>query len=171
MAIKYALKYPQHVSHLVLIAISPKESFSEGDMYFETLASPERKTLLIKNMSNPKNDFIGRMLTYGPMLWYQHDYDATVLWEGLNVNVDIVGYLWGKLFMQIDISDDAAKIQTPVFVALGKYDFFNPYYLWNECQNKFKDITIKVLEQAGHTPQLEKPEEFDSELLRWLSLK
>lgn len=171
MAIRYAIKYPQHVSHLVIAAISPKESFQEGDNYFEKIASPERKALLTKNMANSKNDFIGRMLTFGPMLWYQYDYDATDLWDGLHVNPEIVGYLWGKLFMEIDISDDAEKIQAPVFVVLGKYDFFNPPYLWDEIRKKFKDITIKVIEQAGHTPQLEKPEEFDSELLAWLSSK
>jgi proline iminopeptidase len=33
---------------------------------------------------------------------------------------------------------------------------------------KFRDLTVRVFERTGHTPQLEEPALFDAELLRWI---
>lgn len=56
----------------------------------------------------------------------------------------------------------------PVFLALGRYDYWNPPYLWNAVRMLFSDLTIKVFEKSGHTPQLEQPKDFNRELLNWL---
>lgn len=158
MAVAYAKKYPYHVSRLVLIGISPLENHQAADLYFEQLANSERKTQLTHNLSHMENTFVGRMLAFGPMLWYQHDYDASDLWANVHINEDIVNYLWGEVFRAHDLTPDLSSLKIPTDVILGKYDFFNPPDLWKSIQNPF--IKIHVLERAGHTPQLEDPEAF-----------
>ncbi len=52
MALEYAKRYPESVSHVVVIGISPDlsdESRSQSDMYWDELASTERKAALEKN--------------------------------------------------------------------------------------------------------------------------
>jgi len=36
---------------------------------------------------------------------------------------------------------------------------------------RFHDLTIRIFEKSGHTPQFEEPGVFDEELLKWLREK
>lgn len=163
MATAYAQKYPQHVEHLILIGISPLENPEAATHYFDELASAERKALLAKNHQNPPSNFIGWMLAFGPMLWYQYDYDATHLWQHVHMNEDVFNYLWGNVFKHHDLTQDLVSLDIPIDIILGKYDFFNPPHLWHL-------FPIHVLEKAGHPPQLEAPQEFDALLLKILQV-
>ncbi len=39
---------------------------------------------------------------------------------------------------------------------------------WDPIRPKFRDLTVRVFEESGHTPQYEVPALFDAELLRWM---
>jgi proline iminopeptidase len=180
MALEYAKKYPDAVSHLVLLAMSPDsspQSFGAADRYFQESVCPERKTLLAKNLDtlqaeidlNPTQAFITRALKFSPMIWYDENFDASDLWKDVKVNPEIMDYLWGKVFREIDITKNLDHVNSPVFLGLGRYDYWNPPYLWETVRLQFKDLTIRVFEKSGHTPQYEEPELFDQELLQWLN--
>ncbi len=44
-----------------------------------------------------------------------------------------------------------------------------PYAAWDPYRESFKDLTVRVFEKSGHTPQWEESDLFDAELLGWLS--
>ncbi|SRR5579883_2402289 len=180
MALEYAKKYPDAISHLILLAMSPDgslDSFAAADRYFQESVCPERKSLLAKNLSNlqaeidanPTQAFITRILKFGPMIWYNEKFDATNLWRDVEVIPEIMDYLWGKVFREIDIKKDLDKINIPVFLGLGRYDYWNPPYLWEAIRPHFKDLTIRIFEKSGHPPQYEESKLFDQELLQWLN--
>lgn len=182
MAIEYAKKYPKSVSHLILLAMSPdgsSENFAAADRYFQESVCPERKELLAKNLtslqidieSNPDQAFITRALKFGPMIWYNPHFDASDLWRDVKVIPEIIDYLWGKIFREIDITKNLNQLKIPVFLGLGRYDYWNPPYLWEKVRSYFNDLTVRVFEKSGHTPQLEESEQFENELLQWLSSK
>ncbi len=180
IALEYAKKYPEYVSHLVLIAQSPdgsSASFSAADKYFQESVCPERKSLLAKNLAtldaeiakSPQNAFITRALKFGPMIWYQPDYDASRLWRDVEIIPEMFDYVWGQLFKEIDIMKGLNKFNKPVLLMLGRYDYWNSPHLWEPLRSKFKNLTIRVFEKSGHTPQFEESEYFDKELLQWIS--
>lgn len=179
MALEYAKKYPASVSHLALLAMSPdssSESFAAADRYFQESVCPERKELLAKNLvtlqtdieANPDEAFITRALKFGPMIWYNPNFDASTLWKDVKVIPEIMDYLWGKVFREIDITKNLNQLNSPVFLGLGRYDYWNPPHLWEKVRSNFNNLTIRVFEKSGHTPQLEEAEQFDNELLKWL---
>lgn len=182
MALEYAKKYPEAVSHIILIAMSPDgspNSFKAADQYFQESVCPERKNLLSKNLAslqaeldtNPDQAFITRALKFAPMIWNDPNYDASHLWKNVKVIPEIMDHFWGKVFANIDITKNLKQLNIPVFLGLGRYDYWNPPYLWEKVRPFFHDLTIRVFEKSGHTPQLEESELFDSELLQWLSSK
>jgi proline iminopeptidase len=60
----------------------------------------------------------------------------------------------------------------PVFLALGRYDnIVAPHFTWDPVRPKFHDLTVRIFEKSGHTPQLEQPDIFDEELLKWINEK
>lgn len=178
MALEYACRFPDRVSHLVLIASSPlagHEIYKEADRYFEESVCPQRKEALITSMKKflecKDSSFIERMLAFGPRLWYDHTFDASKLWADVPVNAIGAGIIWGHMFEDYDVAHALGSITCPIFLALGRYDYFNPPHLWESYRWLAADLILRVFEKSSHTPQFEEPENFDQELLRWLASK
>ena len=182
MALEYAKKYPDHVSHVVLIGMGPNNSAksqAEADQYFQDSVCDERKAILEENLkllpaeieAAPDQRFITFCLRLGARSWYDYQFDASPLWKDVNVNMQIIDYLWGNVFRDIDITKGLQSFDKPIFLGLGQFDYLvAPFYTWNSIRQKFKKLTVRLFEQSSHTPQFEEPNKFDKELLEWLSL-
>ncbi len=175
MAMEYACAFPDRVSHLVLIASSPAtgpELYKEADQYFEESVCPERKAAFQSNMQrfteSGDQSFIGRLLSFGPRIWYDKNFDASKLWDGVKINSVGSGVIWGSMFRTFDVAVTLKSIKCPIFLALGRYDYFNPPHLWEKYRDHASDLTIRIFEKSGHTPQLEESNNFDKELMKWL---
>jgi proline iminopeptidase len=182
MALEYAKKYPANVSHVIMIGIAPDFSASSGQAAqasWEKLASPERRAALEESYRlisdeelaelPPDERFIKDYIRNGPFAWYDPGFDSTPLWEGVDINMDMFNHVWGELFRDIDVTVGLDLFDRPVFMALGRYDFLvAPPSSWEPVKDRFSDLTIRVFENSGHTPQFEEPELFDEELLAWM---
>jgi proline iminopeptidase len=183
MALEYAKKYPENVSHVVMIGIAPDLSAASDEateQYWRDSVSPERKAVLEENLRRlpdeelaklpPDQQFIKSYVRDGPRIWYDPRFDSSPLWEGVELNIDMMNYVWGTVFRDIDITEGLDTFDRPVFLALGRYDFLvAPPSSWNPIRSKFQNLTVRVFERSGHTPQYEEATLFDEELLRWLS--
>jgi proline iminopeptidase len=164
------------------VALSPDStpaSFQVADRYLAESVAPLRKALLAANMAqletdinaDPTRRFIHYSLRSGPRIWYDPAYDAAHLWQDVTVNPEMFDYVWGPVFQNLDITTGLEHLTQPVFVALGRYDYWNPPHLWEPVRHYFRDLHLRVFEQSGHTPQLEQPADFDREILSWLAEK
>jgi proline iminopeptidase len=183
LALEYAKKYPSHVSHVIMVACGPDFSDASqklADQYWETTASPNRKAALKKSLEKYPHSqysqvpmskrFVWDYVRHSARLWYHFDFDHSFLWEGVNVNMPIFEYVWGTLFKHINIEQGLDTFDKPVLLALGQYDFdVAPLSAWNHLIPKFKDLSILLFEQSGHTPFFEEADLFDTRLLEWLN--
>ncbi len=181
LALEYAKKYPEHVSHVVMIGTAPDfspKSKEAADQYWQESASQDRKAILERSLEQFPNSqyeqiplskrFIWDYIRHSAQIWYDFNFDATPLWKGVHVNLPIFEYVWGTLFGDIDITQGLKTFDKPVFLALGRYDFIiAPPSAWDPIRSNFKSLTIKIFEQSGHTPQREEAALFDAELLKW----
>ena len=184
MALEYAKKYPQNVSHVVMIGIAPDLSAASREaavQYWHESVSPERKALLEANLQRLPDEnlaqlplaerFIATYVRNGPKIWFDPRFDSSPLWEGVELN-EVFERVWGEVFAAIDITQSLDALERPVFLALGRYDFLvAPPSSWDRVRPAFKDLTVRVFERSGHTPQFEEAELFDAELLGWLKNK
>jgi proline iminopeptidase len=182
MALEYAKKYPANVSHVIMIAMAPDlsaASAAAAERYWQESVSPERKAVMEENLRRlpaetlaqlpPGAQFIRSYVQNGPRIWYDPRFDSSPLWEGVEVNRDMIDHVWGHVFRDIDITRGLATFDRPVFLALGRYDFLvAPPAAWDAIRPKFRDLTVRIFERSGHTPQYEEAVLFDAELLRWL---
>ena len=117
----------------------------------------------------PDQAFIRGYIRNAARAWHDPRFDCSALWDGVRINIDMFGHVWGKLFAEIDIARGLEQFDRPVFLALGRYDFLvAPPSSWDGLKSKFKDLTVRVFERSGHTPQFEEAELFDRELLTWM---
>jgi proline iminopeptidase len=127
MAMEYARAFPDRVSHLVLIASSPitgPEIYNEADRYFEESVCPERKTAFATSMQkfveSGDQSFVARLLSFGPRIWYDENFDASKLWEGVEVHSVGAGIIWGSMFADYNVANALKSIQCPTFLGTWK---------------------------------------------------
>lgn len=177
MALEYASRFPDKISHLVLIASSPiagHEIYKEADRYFEESVCPKRKTAFATSMQkfveSKDQSFVRRMLAFGPRLWYDYNFDSSKLWENVDVNPIGAEIIWGPMFVNYDTAQTLKAIKCPILLALGRYDYFNPPHLWEAYRDYAANLTVRIFEKSSHTPQFEESENFDAELIKWLNI-
>jgi proline iminopeptidase len=177
MALEYAKRYPEHVSHVVMIGIGPNLGplcTAAANQYWEESVDPERKELEAENLRrwpDERSDqgFIAWYVHNGPKIWFDPRFDATPLWEGVELNMAIFNRVWGIALRDLDVTKGLERLNRPVLLALGRYDFISaPPASWDPIRPKFRDLTMRVFERSGHTPPYEEPELFNRELLAWL---
>ena len=183
MALEYAKRHPDSVSHVVMIGIAPDlgdANSAEAQRNWDESASVARKVAYESNWYGiseeeseeafPGQNFIRTYVRNGPMAWYDPEFDSTPLWEGVEVNMDMFNHVWGTLLSEIDITQGLEVFAHPVFLALGRYDFLvAPPSSWDSVKPHFKDLTVHIFEESGHTPQYEEAALFDSHLIAWMA--
>jgi proline iminopeptidase len=154
-------------------------SATAAERYWQESVSPERKAAMEENLQRLPDEtlaqiplqerFIRSYVRNGPRIWYDPRFDSSPLWEGVEVNLDMIDHVWGHVFRDIDITQGLATFDRPVFLALGRYDFLvAPPSAWDALRPQFRDLTVRVFERSGHTPQYEEAALFDAELVHWM---
>ena len=180
LALEYAKRFPSVVSHVVLIGSPPLEvnrTIDAADAYWEDHASTQRKAALRGNHDAvdpgvlglaPKDAYVVEYVADGPKYWYDTAYDASSLWQGVPINLDIIKVFRSFFSNGYQLSWDPESLKAPVLVVMGRHDYAVPPTLWDEVRLRVPSLTFYVFEESGHTPQLEEPERFDQVLLEWI---
>jgi proline iminopeptidase len=179
MALEYARHHPEHVSHVVMEGTPP--SFGEDlrrarQAYWESAASPERKALWERSRLgiaerrtslSARDAFVADYVATGPRLWAEPTFDSSRLWDGVEINVELIGQLF-SLFDGYDAAGRQPPVTSPIYLAIGRHDYQAPFPTWDEPKSGIANLTLALFDRCGHTPHLEEPERFAAELARWL---
>lgn len=180
VALEYAKRYPQRVSHLVMIGSPPvniAQTVEEAEQYWASHAPEERKLILQRRRSSvderrlasrpPTDAYISHYVADAPLYWNDPDYNASWLWEGMTFSMEAI-HAFRNLYQDYELNWDSQSLNIPVLVVMGEQDYAVPHTLWEGVLPKLRDVTFRLLKHSGHTPQLEQPDEFDHILLRWI---
>ncbi|SHG16658.1 proline iminopeptidase [Fodinibius roseus] len=178
IALEYARKYPRHISHVVIVGSPPfdiETTVKESKSYWANFATDYRKQILQRRRKSlkkrqltslsPKEAFVAEYVTDAPMYWYDPTYDASWLWQDMNFEMRAVN-AFRDLFRNYKM--DGKLLKLPILVTMGRYDFVVPHTLWEPMLPNFQNVTFKLFEESGHTPQLEEAVKFNKTLTNWL---
>jgi proline iminopeptidase len=180
IAIEYSKLYPDNTSYLILIGTPPyfNRDFHTGkEKFWDANASSERKEKYQQKWNKEKRKIINRflpddekfkikMVARSPQRWYDLDFDPTYLWEDVEINSEIMNHFISNVTMDYSLP---ASIETPTFIAQGKYDFAIPYITWTEeRRSKFTSLSFNIFEKSSHFPQMEQQELFDEKIIEWI---
>ena len=180
IAVEYALRYPEHVSKVALFNTAPtnsperqRQSFAS----FDETASPGRKRHFEAEIAKladdparePERRFAHVCIRMGAHGFYDFTTDGAPLWDGVTMAMPILDHLWGEAFEQLDLRDRLPRLEKPVMLGLGHYDYLvGPLSLWEGIEARCPHVTKLIFERSGHTPMLEQAEEFASHWRAWL---
>ena len=117
----------------------------------------------------PAEFFVRQYVARGPTMWFDPSYDCSWLWEGVVLNQPIADRLFDDLFPTYDLAQGPGEIGVAVFIACGRYDYSQPFTIWEEHLHELPRHTYALFERSGHHPPLEEPERFDETLLAWIN--
>jgi len=176
VALAYAARYPQHVSHVVAIGAPPTIPLpaDSANAYRARSLTPGRQAQHARNLraldslvaAHPRRQAIAMYVANAALYWADSTYDATPLWKGMVMNDTLTADLQGGSFTW-----DSARtpVSVPAFVAVGRHDYLVTPNLWSGARVPFRSVTVRVFERAGHTAQLEESSAFDEQLLAFLA--
>jgi len=180
VAYEYTRKFPEHVSHLVMIGTPNtfgSETFNNARKEYWETASEERKELyeakqkqrqLTKSTNETNSErAIRNIAAQGPQRLYDAEFDITEYYNGATFNN--FGNVVGVMFMNYNMFDSNVKVNIPIFVALGISDYLVPYTLWTENFEKPPNLTISLFEKSGHSAHFEESELFNKRLVEWVN--
>jgi proline iminopeptidase len=178
IALEYARKYPQNTSHVVMTGNTPYRASGVAEEFWESDASAERKMILKQNWEKITEDELSRMspkdrvvktyMAMTPKLFYDPKYDSSWIYEVVESNRDIANHLFNVIFKDYDIAERPGRVEIPVFLAIGRYDYLWPYFLWDDRKDTLPNLSYNLFEKSGHFPMVEEQELFDKKLVEWI---
>lgn len=176
MALEFAQHSPDRVRGVVAVAPMPPAGSRDGlepaVEFFERDASAARLAAHRRNLATRRmptsietsQDFIDDYVAYDAKGWYDHDFDCSPLWDGVEVNLGVIDQVWRPgVFGGYRIE----ALDVPVFLALGRYDYGVPHYVWDEPKKRLSNLHYKLYRKSGHHPPYEQPAEFSADLVEW----
>ena len=165
IALQYAVTYPKTLERLVLANGSgepiihsvrlqryPKhiiEEFGIGTPHFDLKKYNDYEVL--RSFANPDLDEVD---------W---------LCELMRNTPDYVKYGVGKYFAPLDLSSRYNEIKVPSMVIVGEQDVISPVGDVENMARLIPDCRLVIIPDSGHALPLEKPQEFNENVLSFLS--
>jgi len=174
VALEYALRYPQSLTHLVLIDTG-------GDQWWVNQNAPQilkKRGYSTSTVSAARRFYNGqitpdeylptalklaRAYDYHPSLLYHPSFLALAYKVGLAppmiMQPEALIFGYSKLLKGWTVMDRLGEIITPTLVAAGRHDFLFPPEHQAILADRLPNAHLELIECAGHNPQLEKPAE------------
>jgi len=171
IALEYALRYPERLSHLILLGTAP--AFNYGP---EIIANVRRKGANAEMMAvfqtpNAADDNEMRHALNLIMPLYFHTFDPEHhprLYENIIVS-GAAGARSNQLLSGYDVTTRLGEIGVPTLILAGRDDFICPPSQATIMHANIDQAELVVFERSGHLPYAEEPETFFAVIHDWLA--
>ncbi len=163
VALTYASRYPQHVSHLIAIVTVPDYRFLErAKAILAERGNDEQKAIAqhlwdgtFKDEAHLREYFnITRSLysvTYDPE-------SPPKAWDRAIVSPDAINVAFGGFLRTYDIRSELPKITAPTLVIGARHDWICPPEFSEEIANAIPNADLRIFEHSGHAVRADEPE-------------
>mgnify|MGYP001828989131 CR=1 FL=1 len=178
VALEYALRYPQSLSHLVLMDTCGDSRWVQQNAP-EILAKRGYSPATVKiaqrffNGQIAPNEMAAAMRRFGSA-YYHHLSPLLLAHEvitGLRMKQrpEALIFGFGQLLKGWTVMDRLNEIKTPTLVMAGRDDFQFPPEHQESLAKGLNNARLRIIEEAGHNVISEKPEEVMQEITRFFA--
>ena len=169
VALEYALRYPEYLSHLILL-----ESAPTSDYWEEVKANARRKGATPEQLdaleasANNEEEFWHLLKLTEPL--YFHTYDADLAERVLGKTIVSVEALEasGAILEGWDLTPRLSEISVPTLILVGKDDFICPPSQAKIMHERIPNSELVIFEKSGHFAHVEEPEAFFEAVRGWV---
>lgn len=170
IALEYALRYPERLSHLILIDTAPAYNYGA-----EIRANLKRKNptpLMLAALRSPTPSHVAELerLFHTVLPLYFHQFDpklagrlfAVVVWSTSAAARN------EHLLPRYNVVSRLKEIEVPTLIVVGRDDFVCPPSQAGLLHERISDSELIVMEKSGHFPYVEEPDVFFRSVRSWL---
>lgn len=168
LAMEYALRYPDAVSHLILLDTAPAFNYGEEIMK-NALAKGATPAMLEALIANPTDAEHMKSLLKSIFPLYFHHYKPeyeTILDETV---FSALGTKQGEMLSTYNMIPQLHEIRFPTLILVGRDDFICPPSQAQIIHEHIPQSDLEIFEDSGHLPWIEEPELFDQKVRAWLA--
>jgi pimeloyl-ACP methyl ester carboxylesterase len=168
VALEYALRYPQSLSHLILMDTG-------GDQWWVNQNAPRllAKRGYSEDIVKAAHRFYSGEITpdefvsISMMLSKAYNYDNSIfsMDEGFDPDLmpkfkpEALIYGYSKLLKDWTVMDRLDEVKVPTLVMAGRHDFLFPPEHQAILADRLPNARLEIIEQAGHNPHMEQQTE------------
>uniref|UniRef100_B8HK44 Alpha/beta hydrolase fold protein n=1 Tax=Cyanothece sp. (strain PCC 7425 / ATCC 29141) TaxID=395961 RepID=B8HK44_CYAP4 len=163
VALTYASRYPDHLSHLIVVVTAADSSFIE------------RARIHLKKRGTAEQQAIAQHLWDGSFRDEEHlrDYFRIMgslyslkynpsnpqnSWNRSILSADAINQAFGGFLRSYDIRDQLDKITVPTLVLGARHDWICPPEYSTEIAKLIPNAELKIFEHSGHLVRADEPE-------------
>jgi len=162
IALLYALKYPDHLSHLILRDTAPNNGFvrrAKENAFANIDKAPGlTEDMLDRMFQGTIRDDADFEMIYEkilPLYWAGTARSPQGEGESIHYHYRTHNTMFSQEFSRYDVTDRLGEIRAPTLVTVGRHDWITPpeaAELMAEC---IPHARLVAFERSGHSPQLE----------------
>jgi proline iminopeptidase len=156
VALTYATRYPQHVSHLIaVVTTSTHRALERAKEILAERGTEEQRVVAEKLWAGDfanEEELRHYFDVLGPM--YARKYDpkqASEGWSRAILSADAINEGFGGFLRTYDVTDDLPKITAPTLVIAGRHDWICPPEFSELIASKIPHADLRIFEESGHS--------------------
>jgi pimeloyl-ACP methyl ester carboxylesterase len=154
VALMYVLRHPERIRSLTLTGSSGLFENGMGDTY------PKRGDY---EYIRKKTE----LTFFDPQMASKELVDD--LYETVNVRMKAIKIIaLAKSAIRNNLGEEVSQIKQPTLLIWGQNDNITPPFVGQEFHQLIQNSELHYIDQCGHAPMMERPEEFNTNLLKFL---
>lgn len=163
VALTYASRYPEHVSHLIAIVTVPDSRFLERAKQILAERGTEEQQAIAQHLWNGTFRDESHLREYfrimGPLYSLTFDPDSPQnSWKRAILSADAINQAFGGFLQTYDVRDQLPKITAPTLVIGARHDWICPPEFSEEIATLIPNADLRIFENSGHGVRADEPE-------------
>ncbi|WP_392476695.1 alpha/beta fold hydrolase [Nostoc sp. C110] len=163
VALTYAVRYPQNVSHLIVIATAAHSGFLERAKEILASKGTEEQKASVQRLWDGNFENEEQLRQYfqvlGPMYSLKYDpIKSGIAWQRNILSVDAINIAFGGFLHTYNILDQLHKITAPTLVIAGRYDWICAPEFSEEIAQAIPNADLRIFENSSHLIRADEPE-------------
>ena len=156
VALTYAARYPESVSHLVAVVTSPSYRFLERarEILAERGTDEQRAMgdILWAGAFEDEEQLKQYYAVMGPLYSLKHDPEKAAESRARGIrSVDAINQGFGGFLRTYDLTDELHKVTAPTLVIGGRHDWICPPELSEEIARLIPHADLRIFEHSSHS--------------------
>lgn len=163
VALSYAVRYPEKVSHLIVMATVPDYRFLEKAKQFIAKKGTEDQKEYAEILWSGKFKDEAQLLEYFQVMapLYSLTYDPKVsakTWNRTIYSVDAINQAFGGFLRTYNVLPQLHKITAPTLVIGARHDWICPPEFSSEIAAAIPNSDLRIFENSGHLIRADEPQ-------------
>jgi len=164
VALTYASRYPENVSHLIAIVTVPDFRFLDRAKAILAERGTEEQQAIAQRLWDGNFENEDQLREYFRITRTLYSYTAdpnappSKSWERAILSIDAINQAFSGFLRTYDVRDQLPKITAPTLVIGARHDWICPPEFSEEIARLIPKADLRIFENSGHAIRVDEPE-------------